>query len=740
MIQKINIHNIATYTNPVSICPLKINFCYGSNGSGKTALSNLLGQDSLPANCSVSWENGNKIPVLVYNKKFVEDNFVESKTINGIFTLGQDTKEAQEFIAQQRKEANDCAKLIETHTGSKDKLTKERDRLDSNLEETCWAIQQKHGAKFTEALTGYRGSKKAFRDKCLQEYPNMDEKNPPALKDIEPLYSIAFGEAREAYSFYKEIDTTALLKNEEFSMLGKRISGSSETPVGKFIEFLQNSDWVKQGIGYAGKSEGKCPYCQQTLPVTVKQDIEAFFDETYEKECASVRDFQRQYEAFTNALLSQMKNISDNTVSLLDYELFKSEVEVLSAVIDANKKAIQDKTASPATTVIIDSIAPIVQRINTIIVGFNADIKRNNDIVQNQAQGKKHCQKLLWQYFTYDLRASIQQYQKDYNGKTSGMRALVDRIKEQSDKEQEHKRLIAEKEETLTSVAPTVNTINGILKRFGFDGFALAENPDEKGTYKIVRPDGSNAKKTLSEGEYNFITFLYFYHLVYGSQDKTGIATDKVVVIDDPISSLDSNVLFIISTLVRTLLKDCNDGNNGIKQIFILTHNVYFHKEVSFLGSRRKYPTTMTAYWVVKKTNNISNIIFHEENPIQTSYELLWAELKDVDTHQRVTVFNALRRILEYYFNVIGGMDYEKCINQFEGEDKIICKALISCINDGSHFISDDFVMCYETDTMENYLRIFELIFEKMEHGSHYRMMMGQSESIPVVGAIDTGG
>lgn len=92
MIQKVNIHKIATYTNPVSMCPLKINFCYGSNGSGKTTLSNLLSQDSLPANCSVLWENENKLPLLVYNKKFVDDNFVESKTINGIFTLGQEQK------------------------------------------------------------------------------------------------------------------------------------------------------------------------------------------------------------------------------------------------------------------------------------------------------------------------------------------------------------------------------------------------------------------------------------------------------------------------------------------------------------------------------------------------------------------------------------------------------------------------------------------------------------------------
>ncbi|WP_372999776.1 AAA family ATPase [Lutispora sp.] len=730
MIQNIQIQNIATYTNPVSINPRKINFFYGSNGSGKTTLSNFLGLDTFQDGCNVTWEDGRKLPVLVYNKKFVEDNFVENKTISGIFTLGQASKEAQEFISEQRKEANECAKLIETHTRSRDKVAQEIDKLTSDFEETCWTVQQKYGSKFSEALSGYRGSKKAFRIKCLQEYPNIDNDNPPVLKDIEQLYNIAFSKERETYLFYNEIDTEDVIKNEECTLLGKRISGSAETPIGTFIEFLHNSDWVKQGITYAAKSEGKCPYCQQVLPKVIQQDIEEFFDEVYKKECALIRDFERQYKSFTDALLSQLKNISDNPILLLDYILFKAEVEVLTALIDANKSNIQNKIAMPATKVNIDSIVPIVKRINTIIAGYNAEIKKNNNIVQNQSNEKERCQKLLWQYFACELRNSIQQYQKGFDGKMRGLNVITNKITEQSEKEIKHKKLIADKEETLTSVVPTVNAINGILKRFGFDGFELAENPSEKATYKIIRPDGSNAKKTLSEGEYNFVTFLYFYHLIYGSKDKTGIATDKVVVVDDPISSLDSNVLFIISTLVRTILNGCIDEDKGIKQVFIMTHNVYFHKEVSFLGSRKKYPTTYTAYWVVKKANNISDIIFYEENPIQTSYELLWAELKDVEYHQRVTLFNTLRRILEYYFNIIGGMDYEKCIDQFEGEDKIICKALISCINDGSHFISDDFVMSYESGTMENYIRVFKLIFENMGHGSHYRMMIGQAESI----------
>lgn len=82
-------------------------------------------------------------------------------------------------------------------------------------------------------------------------------------------------------------------------------------------------------------------------------------------------------------------------------------------------------------------------------------------------------------------------------------------------------------------------------------------------------------------------------------------------------------------------------------------------------------------------------------------------------------------------------MKYDECIDLFEDEDKTICKTLISCINGGSHFISDDFVMCYETDAMDSYLRIFKLIFEKTGHRSHYSMMMKRSTKIPIERVIE---
>ncbi len=69
-----------------------------------------------------------------------------------------------------------------------------------------------------------------------------------------------------------------------------------------------------------------------------------------------------------------------------------------------------------------------------------------------------------------------------------------------------------------------------------------------------MRQDGTVADK-LSEGERNFIAFLYFYHLVRGSLTDSDVSKDKIVVIDDPVLSMDSSVLFIVSTLVMKQAK-----------------------------------------------------------------------------------------------------------------------------------------------------------------------------------------
>ena len=145
----------------------------------------------------------------------------------------------------------------------------------------------------------------------------------------------------------------------------------------------------------------------------------------------------------------------------------------------------------------------------------------------------------------------------------------------------------------------------------GFIGFSLIEHDKIPDKYIVVRPDGSPAKE-LSEGERNFIAFLYFYYLVHGAWKRDDLTKGKIVVIDDPVSSLDSSVMFIVGSLVRGLIEDCFcDGKkHNIKQIFILTHNPYFHKEIS-----NKYEANSeelikkSTFTIVKKTDDNVSIV-----------------------------------------------------------------------------------------------------------------------------------
>lgn len=111
---------------------------------------------------------------------------------------------------------------------------------------------------------------------------------------------------------------------------------------------------------------------------------------------------------------------------------------------------------------------------------------------------------------------------------------------------------------------------------------------EEKGGYEVIRDDGKVAVN-LSEGERNFIAFLYFYYVVRGMRSETDSGKNKIVVIDDPVSSMDSSALFIVGSPVREMIGICANvadpvenenpifAGRYIEQIFILTHNAYFH-------------------------------------------------------------------------------------------------------------------------------------------------------------------
>lgn len=198
------------------------------------------------------------------------------------------------------------------------------------------------------------------------------------------------------------------------------------------------------------------------------------------------------------------------------------------------------------------------------------------------------------------------------------------------------------------------------------------------------------------------------------------------MVFDDPVSSLDNNVLFIVSTLIRSVIDKQNENYEHVKQVFFFTHNTYFYKEVTYKNKGHdKQKLKDENFYIIRKNENISKIISYPYNPIKTSYELLWKEIKE-NPHS-TNLPNCMRRILENYFNLLGNISLDNLEDHFEGEEKIICHSLISWIHDGSHcgLFSDDFFSITDDDLVQKQLHVFEKIFEYNGQSEHFRMMMG---------------
>ena len=725
MITKVHVEKVATYKKGIEFYPRKINFIYGSNGTGKSTLSKLLGNEITSQQSFVEKDMGEE-EVVVYNREFVDRNFRGDTKLRGIFTLGETSIEIQNEIEEKRKVIENEKEQRIKALNSIEKIAQEQKELREEIEQKCWNIQKKYGAEFPEALIGFRGRMKNFCDKCIEYAKGLKKEDVIELDELKEMYQTVFSKDASKDDRYRDLPIDDIAQLNSHVLLGTSIVGKSDTSIGTFIEYLQASDWVKTGIDYAKKAQGKCPYCQQKMSLNIQKDIESYFDRKYEEHRDNLISYESDYKKMCQILRNVLDEISEKRYLYIDYAEFDIKKDVLLTKIDNNLKIIQSKLRFLSEIMEIESIYEIASELSSLVRNFNLKIDKNNELIEDLGKAKEECRRKIWSFLTWQCIGEIENFNKKDAGKQKGKEHILLKKKAHESRIKLLEDEIENKESLLTTVRPTVNAINQLLKQFGFNGFMLKVNDEKKGTYKIVRTSGEDASKTLSEGEHNFISFLYFYYLCFGSQQKTGLEKKKILIIDDPISSMDSNILFIVSTLVKNIIRHCKNNEKGINQVVILTHNVYFHKEITYWGNKEALPTTQTRYFVLRKENEETSIYEYEKNPIKTSYELLWKELKNPNIGSANMLLNVMRRILEHYFMVVGGIDYEKCINLLEGTDKIICKALVSFINDGSHSVFEDLIFTSDDGEIENYKRVFKLVFEKLGHIEHYEMMMNK--------------
>lgn len=734
MIESISLSNIATYHPDKSevINLKKINFIYGANGAGKTTISRLIEKPSLSIDSSITWLNNTPVPAMVYNNDFITANFSESKEFQGVFTLGKAEKvqldRLKELKDERKRHEQLRAKLIISLDGEDGKPGKNAEliSLEAKLVGRCWEQKVKHDEYFKGAFAGLRNNKEAFKAKVLQEHQN-NKYTLVDLVDLKTRATVLYGDQPSKIDLVSTLDLSRLIAFEKNPILVKKVVGKDDVSISAIIQRLGNSDWVRQGMRFMEHTDEQCPFCQQILPHDFEKELTDYFDETFEADSKAVSTLRNNYFQIAEDLLAQSYVLLALDCKELDKEKLTPKIEALDAVVLVNKGRMDNKVTTPSTEVFLEGLEDIQADITAIINAANAKISEQNRLVASFTTEQRRLTGEVWKYI---IDAELKNTLSDYTTEKNKLQKSISGITLSRDKATESINAtdvdIDKIEAELTSVKPTVIAINKILKNFGFLSFSLDPACIDN-SYRIIRADGKDAKQTLSEGEKTFVTFLYFYHLLRGSITTSGITTDRIVIIDDPVSSLDSDVLFIVSSLIKELFAEVRKGDSHLKQVVVLTHNVHFHKEVTY-DQRRKTNTSLAdeTFWIVRKPNEYSVIEFHSSNPIRNSYQLLWAELKRTPVPV-LTLQNTMRRILENYFKILGGVDTYHLVDKFEGIEKIQCQSLMSWVNDGSHYAPDELYVAISDNMAANYLKIFFKIFKAAKHDAHYKMMMGDS-------------
>lgn len=728
MLKEVKIASVASYTAAgETLDTLKpINFIFGTNGAGKTTISRVIANPGAYAACNLSWYQGRELGCLVFNSDFVARNF--ALQLPGIFTLGETERETLDKIEAAKNRAagfrNDIVQMEATLGPADGSAGKRGDlqALRNQFEADCWAFKTKHDPHFKEAFTGVRNAQAKFADRVLSELASNTAEF-IALDVLKQKAATLFAEGIERHPSIPTIDVTDLVAIEGHSVLAKKVVGKADVDVAALIRRLGNSDWVRQGLPFLGQGS-QCPFCQQEVETQLTDRLNAYFDETYINDMSAITAVVETYGVLVEAALRQLEEVYALEARNIDQALLRAEIDRLSARLAANKRLLEAKKREPSAPVALESLAEVAQPIIDRITAANAAVAAHNALVDNIAAERGTLIGQIWKCLLNESSATISTYNSEKQKLDMAVDGLMAGIAKKRRLLNEANAELRELEKCVTSVQPTVTEINKLLASFGFTGFSLRTAGERDHLYEIVRDDGGDATATLSEGEKSFVCFLYFYHLLRGSVSESGVAADRIAVFDDPVSSLDSDVLFIVSALIKRVLKEACDGRGQVKQVFVLTHNIYFHKEVSFDRNRGSECRAHETFWIVRKIDGVSHIVGHRTNPIKTSYELLWSEVRN-SALRTVTIQNTLRRIVENYFKILGNVDTDEIVAQFYGRDQQVCASLFSWVNDGSHSAHDDLYISADEGLVVRYLDVFRRIFDKTGHNAHYRMMMG---------------
>lgn len=557
MINKITISGVASYKNEATLETDKnINLIYGINGSGKSTFSEYLRKrtDAEYTECSIEPViNDDEEEIFVYNENYVEEVFYNSDYQRGVFSLSKENVDAHKKIDS----ANTILQklYIENQKLKDEKKTEELayKSTKSRYIDLIWKIKTLYtgGDRVLDfCFTGLKGSKETLFHHVISVklLPNAP------TEDIDQI--------KKEIIQLNQYKGTVIPKIPEFNFIAQSIenqhlfeeviTGNPNSRVAKLIDKLHNSDWVKAGLEL--DSPEICPFCQRPYGNdNIISELKSYFNKDYENALDEIKIMRDRYKrAFEQLpvidIFSQIDFLSDLKKD------YNNTCTLLKNTIESNIRKIDEKYKNPSVIIKLDSTVEYLNKINEIINSANEAIDIFNKKILSVDIEIEELKQRFWSKIRYDYNQSIIEFNnqtKDFDKKTNKINEQVKSLTSQIEKQ---RKIIATEQNNIINIDASISHINGMLVDMGITDFKI-DKYGEDGLYRIIRGDDDTPVfKTLSEGERTIISILYFLEACQGVLNKELSPKKRIIVIDDPISSLSNLYIFNIGRILRSIL------------------------------------------------------------------------------------------------------------------------------------------------------------------------------------------
>jgi wobble nucleotide-excising tRNase len=589
-----NIKNVKSFgifeaipVNPAFSDFNRYNLVYGLNGSGKSTLSHLfsllehpIGEKRFPdSKWTFELADGTKLSeaitesslnIRVFDKAFVENNINWNDIIKGILVVSDTKKEEIKKRDQKKvdlKAVAESIKKLETELNGDDKKKGKKGLVKENsnfLTEAAKSIKEKFqliDVKDTH-LANYNKTK---LETALTDGKSLIQKKQLATNEVEKLSdSVKPQEKNELTA----IELTPINQFEEVNERLKTILNSTVTSIvlDDLKDSPEKSEWAKNGLDLH-QANDSCSFCGNKVTKERIEELNNHFSDSFKKLIERIDKAINWIETY------QFPSLHNKDSFYKEYQKdysklskgISEKIEPINEVFETWKSLLEEKKKDPFTaqneeipSVDFGDIVGLYNEVNGLIDAHNLKFKNLDSTIKSAKT------QLETEYIKAEVkRYNYYQLKKDEEDKTNTL------AQKKQDKEALEKD-IEELNKIISTEALGAEKFNTDLWKFlGRNDIAL--EPQTTGGYKIQRNKDPQTKgKLLSEGEKTAIAFVYFINKLKEQDNKI---QETIVVVDDPVSSFDSNNLFSSYSYLKL---NCNEA----KQLFVLTHNFNYFRLV----------------------------------------------------------------------------------------------------------------------------------------------------------------